>query len=103
MATGILGQAAPAAVTNTTVYTVPAATTATFNINICNTGSSPVNVRVALAATGTPTSSEWVEYGANILAGQVLERTGFVAEATKRVVVYSDIATIAVSVYGYEA
>ena len=103
MASGILGQSAPAATTYTTVYTVPSATTATFNVNIVNTGTSPVNVRLALAAGATPTSSEFVEYDVSLLASGVLERSGFVAQATKRVVVYSDIATVSVSVYGYEA
>lgn len=102
MPTGILGQSAPAATTNTTVYTVPAATTATFNINICNTGTAPVDVRLAISATGTPSASEWIEYDCNILAGDVLERTGFVAQATRNVVVYATAATVAVSVYGYE-
>ena len=103
MASGILGQSAPAATTYTTVYTVPSATTATFNVNIVNTGTSPVNVRLALAAGATPTTSEFVEYDVNLLANEVLERSGFVAQATKRVVVYSDVATVSVSVYGYEA
>lgn len=103
MASGILGQSAPAATTYTTVYTVPSATTSTFNVNIVNTGSSPVNVRLALAAGATPTTSEFVEYDVNLLANEVLERSGFVAQATKRVVVYSDVATVSVSVYGYEA
>lgn len=103
MASGILGQSAPAATTYTTVYTVPASTTATFNVSIVNTGSSPVNVRLALAAGATPSTSEFVEYDANLLANDVLERSGFVAQATKRVVVYTDIATVSVSVYGYEA
>lgn len=103
MATGILGQSAPSASTNTTVYTVPALTTATFNVNIVNTGTTVANVRLAISATGTPTSSEWIEYNAEVLAGGVLERTGFVAQAAKNVVVYTDTATVSVSVYGYEA
>lgn len=103
MASGILGQSAPSAATNTTVYTVPSATTATFNVNIVNTGTSVASVRLAISATGTPGASEWIEYGAEVLAGGVLERSGFVAQATKNVVVYTDTATVSVSVYGYEA
>jgi len=102
MATGILGQSAPAASTNTTVYTVPAATTATFNVNVCNRGAAPVYIRLAIGATGTPAVSEWVEFDAEILANQVHERTGFVAQAGKNVVVFTDTATVSVSVYGYE-
>jgi hypothetical protein len=103
MASGILGQSAPSATTNTTVYTVPSSTTATFNVNVVNTGTSVATIRLAISATGTPSTSEWVEYNSEVVAGGVLERSGFVAQATKNVVVYTDTATVSVSVYGYEA
>lgn len=103
MPTGILGQAAPAATTNTTVYTVPAATIVTCNISVCNRGTIPIYVRIALSASGTPSNSEYIEYDAEILANQVLERSGIVLNATKNVVVYTDTATASFSVYGYEA
>jgi threonine dehydrogenase-like Zn-dependent dehydrogenase len=100
---GILGQAAPAATTNTTVYTVPATKVATVIINIVNTSSSLANVRVAISATGTPSASEFIEHDAQILAnGGVLERTGVVMQAGKNVVVFSDIIGTSVSVYGFE-
>lgn len=102
MANGILGQAAPVATTNTTVYTVPAATTATFCVNICNASSVSMTARLAISATGTPGPGEWLEYNALIPAAGVLERTGIVAQATKNVVVYLSGAGAAVSVYGFE-
>lgn len=102
MATGILGQSDPSATTNTTVYTVPAATVATFNVNICNRGSSSASIRLAISATGTPGNSEYIEYDTSIPANGVLERQGLVAQATKNVVVYVSAAQVSVSVYGYE-
>ena len=103
MATGTLGQAAPAAATNTTVYTVPTGKVGNFNINIVNrSNSSTSTVRVAIAATGTPATSEYIEYDAQIPANGVLERTGLVATAAKNVVVYSSDANTSVNVYGYE-
>lgn len=102
MANGILGQAAPAAITNTTVYTVPASTTATFCVNICNRGGSSMAVRLAIASTGTPTDSEWLEYDTVLPANGILERTGLVAQATKNVVVYFSTIQGSVSVYGFE-
>lgn len=102
MTTGTMGQAAPAATTNTTVYTVPAGKVATFNINIVNRGTSTASVRVAIAANGTPTSAEYLEYGAAIPAGGVLERTGLRASAGKNIVVYANSADTSVNVYGYE-
>jgi hypothetical protein len=103
MASGILGQASPAATTNTTVYTVPASTTATFSISICNRDTAACTVRLAIAATATPGNSEWIEYEASILGNGVLERTGLVAGAGKLVVAYSSSATTSISIYGFEA
>lgn len=103
MATGILGQSAPSAATNTTVYTVPAGKVGIFSINIVNRNTAVATVRIGISATGTPGTTEWIEYGAQLLAnGGVLERTGLVAQAAKNVVVYSDVASTSVTVYGYE-
>lgn len=102
MAIKKLGAAAPTAATNTTIYTVPASKGAVATINLVNTGSSTITVRVAISATGTPTSSEWIEYGAQIAASGVLERTGIAMSAAENVVVYTDIATLAVRIHGVE-
>jgi hypothetical protein len=102
MATGILGQAAPAALTNTVVYTVPAATVSVVTISIANTTASPIAVRLAAASSGTPTASEYIEYDTVIPANGVLERAGIVMNTTEAVVVFGSAAGLAVSVYGYE-
>lgn len=103
MASGILGVSAPTAATNTTVYTVPASTTASFSVNICNKSFETVYVRLALAATGTPASSEWLMYDIPVEANSAIERTGLVAGATINTVVYTNSSDVAVQVYGYEA
>lgn len=102
MATGVLGQAAPAATTNTTVYTVPAATVAVATVSIANTTVSPIAVRLAVASSGTPTTSEFIEYDTVIAANGVLERSGIVMNASEAVVVFASAVGLAVSVYGYE-
>lgn len=102
MASGILGQSSPAATTNTTVYTVPADKTATFNVNCVNRGDLPGTVRLAVAAGSTPTDAEWIEYETSVSANGVLERTGIVAQAGKRIVAYASSAAFSFSVYGYE-
>lgn len=102
MASGILGQSDLAATTNTTVYTVPASKVATFTVNCCNRSSNSVTVRLALASSGTPALSEWIEYDTAIPANGVLERTGLVAHAAERLVAYAGAANVSVSVYGFE-
>lgn len=103
MATGTLGQAALAAATNTTVYTVPTGKTATIIINTVNQGPSSVAVRLAVSATDTPTDAEYLEYNAPMEVGGVLERTGIVVSSDKKVVAYSTSAGVIINVYGYEA
>lgn len=103
MATGTLGQAALAAATNTTVYTVPNGQTATIIINAVNQGPSIVAVRLAVSAADTPTDAEYLEYNAPMSVGGVLERTGIVVSGDKKVVAYSTAAGVTINVYGYEA
>lgn len=102
MPSGVLGAADLAAATNTTIYTVPASRVATVNINICNRGTSPVKIRLAVSATASPAAGSYIEYDANLAGNGVLERTGFVLEAGRLVVAYSDLATVSVVVHGFE-
>jgi hypothetical protein len=102
MAGKLLGQAAPVAVTLTTVYTVPVATAAVFNVSIANRTGYAIPVRLAISATATPTTAEYIEYDTLIPGNGVLERGGIVANAAENVVVYAGIAGLSVSVYGYE-
>lgn len=102
MATGRLGAADLSAATNTTVYTVPASTFSVVSISVCNRGSSATTVRIALASSATPSSTEWLEYDSSVLAKGVLERTGIVMDAGKLLVVYSSNASVNAVVYGIE-
>lgn len=103
MASGILGtQSSLLANTLTSVYTVPADTVAYMNFNIVNTNATPVRVRVALSATGTPTAAEYIEYNAEIAGYGILERTGIALQTGKRVVALADTANVSISVYGVE-
>jgi hypothetical protein len=102
MASGTLGQSAPAASTNTTVYTVPALKTATFNVSIANTTGYFVPFRLSISATGTPATSEYIEYNTCINAFDTYERGGLIASAGKNIVVFSEYAGLSVSIYGYE-
>jgi len=102
MASGILGQSAPSAATNTTVYTVPASKVATFTVSFCNRDVTPATVRLAVAATGTPANSEYLLYDFILPANGAIEKAGVVANAAENVVVYASSANTSVTVYGFE-
>lgn len=103
MASGLLGTADLTASTNTSVYTVPSATTSSFSVNFTNRNNVPVLVRLGICASASPANAEYIIYDYAIAAGTSLERTGLVAQAAKIVVVYSNTANVSVQVYGYEA
>jgi hypothetical protein len=102
MATGILGSADLSAATNTTVYTVPADTFSVVSINLVNRGATAANIRIAIAASATPTNAEFIEYDSQITANGVLERTGIVVQAGKLIVVRSSAINVTAMVYGIE-
>ena len=102
MATGRLGTTALAATTLTTVYTVPTGNYAVCNVSFTNTTTSPVTIRLAMASTGTPSASEYIEYDTTIVAKGVFERTALVMQAGLNLVAYSSASGVNVNVYGIE-
>lgn len=102
MASGILGTADLTASTNTSVYTVPSATTASFSVNFTNRTNVPILIRLGVCASSSPTNDEYIIYDATIAAGTSLERTGLVANTGKIVVAYANNSGASVQVYGYE-
>lgn len=97
-----LGKADLTAATNTTLYTVPAGKTAACSVNFCNRFATPVTVRLAISATGTPDNSEWLFYDVVITGNGSLERSGLVVQAGELVVVYAASAGVSAMCYGYE-
>jgi hypothetical protein len=102
MATGRLGVADLAVATNTTLYTCPADTFAVTSVSVCNRGNSAISVRLAVAASDTPLNSEYIEYDVEILAKGVLERTGIVLDAGKKLVIRSSAANVSAVAFGIE-
>jgi hypothetical protein len=99
-----LGQSAPAATTATTLYTVPAATSAVCStLSICNRGVSTL-VRVAVRPTGaTLANQHYIVYDASINANESIFLTLGIALATTDVVtVYAGTADVSFSLFGSE-
>jgi hypothetical protein len=103
MATGRLGVLdVPAGGTGTSLYQCPVDTFAVVTLNMVNRTSSDVSIRVAISATTTPLDSEFVEYDSTIIANGVLERTGFVLDAGKYIVVRASAIGVSAVCYGIE-
>lgn len=108
MASGRLGKALLAAITDTKLYTVPNGTVTTATLTLCNTSAAPVAVRVAVATAAAPTPADFIEY--DVVLGvvgapggsSVIERTGIVLSAGESVVVRAGAAGVAARLHGFE-
>jgi hypothetical protein len=88
---------------NTLLYTVPTGYYSVFNVSLTNTGSTAVTIQLALSATSTPGTSDFIEYGTVIAPKGVFERTGLVGQPNLNVVALSSIASqVNAIVYGIE-
>jgi hypothetical protein len=103
----VLGQAAPTSVTATTVYTVPAATSAVISsIVICNRDSTTQTYRLAVRPAGASlTSQHYLCYDMPITAKDTHTLTlGITLATTDVITIYSTAATAAmvINVFGSE-
>ena len=101
MSSGRLGSAALAAAADTDLYTVPAGTVATVNINLCNRTAGAITVRIAIRA-GALADAHYIEYDTSIPANGVLERTGLAMSAGEIITVRAASAGISARAHGFE-
>ena len=100
----VLGQSAPAAITNTNLYTVPSATSAVCStLAIANRGVS-TTFRVAVRPAGaTIANQHYIVYDSAMSAGDSVFLTlGISLAATDVVTVYAGTADLSFSLFGSE-
>ena len=100
----VLGQDAPAAITNTALYTVPSATNAVVStLSVCNRGAS-TSFRVAIRPAGATLADEhYIVYDNFVNAGDAVFLTlGITLDAADVVTVYATLATLSFSLFGSE-
>lgn len=100
----VLGQSAPAATTDTTLYTVPAATSAVCStLSVANRGAS-TTFRVAVRPAGASLADQHYIVYDNYVAqyDTVFLTLGVTLAATDVVTVYAGAATLSFSLFGSE-
>lgn len=100
----VLGQVAPGATTATTLYTVPAATSAVCStLAICNRGASG-SIRVSVRPAGAAQANEHYLVYDSTMAGTdtMLLTLGISLAATDVVTVYASTANFSFSLFGAE-
>jgi len=101
----VLGQSNPSAVTNTTLYTVPASTdTIVSTITVANQAASAATYRIAVRPTGEAlVAKHYVAYDISLPANTTDTLTlGLTLDATDVVTVYASTATMSFNAFGSE-
>lgn len=102
----IIAQSAPAATTETVIYTVPNATSTVIStLTVCNQASTPATYRIAIrpAADSTTAAKHWIVYGATIDGSDsTMLTTGTTLAAGDKVIVYASSATMSFNLSGME-
>ena len=101
----VLGQSNPSATTLTTLYTVPAATTAVCSsIVVCTQAASAGTFRVSVRVAGAAdTAKQYLYYDTAIAANDTFVATiGVSLAATDVVSVYASSATMSFNLFGVE-
>jgi len=101
----VLGQSAPAATTETDVYTVPAATeTIVSTVTVANRSASDATFRISVSVNGAATANkDYIIYDATC-AGYGLQAftMGFTMDATDKIRIYASSANLSFNVFGSE-
>jgi len=94
----------PSVNTLTTLYTVPAETTAVIStINVCNTASADATYRIAVTSGGSPVLGNYLVYDATIAGNETISFTqGITMDEGDILAVYANSASIAFNAFKME-
>lgn len=101
----VLGQSNPSATTNTTLYTVPAATSTVIStISICNQAAAAGTFRIAIRPAGAGIAAQhYLFYDTTIDGNATITATlGITLAATDVVTVYASSTTMSFGAFGQE-
>lgn len=101
----VLGQSAPAATTDTNVYTVPAATEAVIStVFVCNRGTDPATYRIAVRPNGAALANQhYIAFDVLILGSTSTAITvGVTMDAADVLTVRASSANLSFNVFGSE-
>jgi hypothetical protein len=101
----VLGQLAPAATTETDLYTVPASTqTVISTIHVTNRSTSDATFRLSISVAGAATATkDYISYDVTCAANGFVSYTiGITLGAADKVRVYASSANLSFAAYGSE-
>ena len=101
----VLGQSAPSATTNTTLYTVPASTqTVVSTITVCNRSTTQRTFRIAVRPGGAALANQhYVSFDSAIAANDTVAITiGLTLNATDVLTVFGSTNELTFCAYGSE-
>ncbi len=101
----VLGQSAPAANTNSNLYTVPGGTSAVVStINVCNQAAAAGSFRIAVRPAGaTIAQQHYISYDTSIPANDSIALTlGITLAATDVITIMASTSTMSFSAFGTE-
>jgi len=101
----VLGQSAPAATTDTTLYTAPLSTQAVVStVTVCNRATSQATFRIAVRPNGTSIANQhYVTFDSIILPNDTVALTlGLTLGDQDVITVYASSASLTFNAYGTE-
>ena len=101
----VLGQSAPSATTNTTLYTVPSATSAVIStIVVANRAGTAATYRIAIRPAGaTLANQHYIAFDVTVNGADSITLTlGITLAATDVITVHASTANLSFNVFGSE-